>query len=152
MLDDAEVVTYCMSLLVAGNETSRHLISGSVAALPEHPDQRTALVGPTTGARRGGGGVPPLGDSHPGLRADRHGRQVLGGRHIWEGDWLVLLYASANRDEDVFGPDADRFDVYRPPNPAHLAFGFGEHCAWAPAWPGSRPGCSWTSSCAGSPR
>ena len=38
-----------------------------------------------------------------------------------------MLYASGNRDERAFGPDADRFDVTRPVNPAHLAFGFGEH-------------------------
>jgi cytochrome P450 len=51
----------------------------------------------------------------------------LDGQAIAAGDWVVLLYASANRDEAVFGPDADRFDVTRPANPAHLAFGFGEH-------------------------
>ena len=39
----------------------------------------------------------------------------------------MLLYASGNRDEAVFGPTADRFDVTRPPTPAHVAFGFGEH-------------------------
>jgi cytochrome P450 len=38
-----------------------------------------------------------------------------------------MLYASANRDEDVFGVTADRFDVGRPVSPTHLAFGFGEH-------------------------
>jgi cytochrome P450 len=43
------------------------------------------------------------------------------------GDYLVMLYASGNRDESVFGPTADRFDVARPPTPTHLAFGFGEH-------------------------
>ncbi len=38
-----------------------------------------------------------------------------------------MLYASANRDERVFGEDASVFDVRRPVNPVHLAFGFGEH-------------------------
>jgi cytochrome P450 len=37
-----------------------------------------------------------------------------------------MLYASANRDESVFGPTAERFDAGRDPNP-HLAFGFGAH-------------------------
>jgi cytochrome P450 len=40
-----------------------------------------------------------------------------------EGDKVVLMYGSANRDEDVFA-DADRFDVGRNPNP-HMAFGGG---------------------------
>jgi cytochrome P450 len=38
-----------------------------------------------------------------------------------------MLYASANRDEVIFGADASTFDVRRPVNPVHLAFGFGEH-------------------------
>ena len=43
-----------------------------------------------------------------------------------EGDPVLLVYASANRDEDVFGPDADQLRVDRHPNP-HVAFGFGPH-------------------------
>ena len=39
---------------------------------------------------------------------------------------VLMLYASANRDESVFGPTADRFEVARDPNP-HVAFGFGPH-------------------------
>jgi cytochrome P450 len=50
----------------------------------------------------------------------------LRGRAIKEGDFLVMLYASANRDEDVFGTTAQQIDVTRDPNP-HVAFGFGEH-------------------------
>jgi cytochrome P450 len=46
---------------------------------------------------------------------------------IAEGDYLCMLYASGNRDEQVFGPDASRFDVRRRTNPMHVAFGFGEH-------------------------
>ena len=38
-----------------------------------------------------------------------------------------MLYASANRDEAVFGPDAGRFDVRRRTASPQLAFGFGEH-------------------------
>ena len=52
---------------------------------------------------------------------------VVGGTAVGAGDYLCMLYASANRDERVFGPDAARFDVRRPVNPVHLAFGFGEH-------------------------
>ena len=42
------------------------------------------------------------------------------------GDPVLLVYASANRDEEVFGPDADELRVDRHPNP-HLSFGFGPH-------------------------
>ncbi len=44
-----------------------------------------------------------------------------------EGAYLCLLYASGNRDERVFGPEAGTFDTLRPANPMHVAFGFGEH-------------------------
>jgi cytochrome P450 len=52
---------------------------------------------------------------------------VVGGAMVRQGDYLCMLYASGNRDESVFGPDAGRFDVCRPTNPMHVAFGFGEH-------------------------
>jgi cytochrome P450 len=52
---------------------------------------------------------------------------TVGGEAIGEGDYLCLLYASGNRDEDIFGSDAGRFDIRRPANPMHVAFGFGEH-------------------------
>jgi cytochrome P450 len=126
-LTDDEVVMYCLSLLVAGNETSRHLLSGSLGALHDEPDQRALLVDRPHEA-------PDVVEEC--LRwvtpIQTFGRTAttdveLGGQIVEAGDWVVLLYASANRDESVFGPDADRFDVTRAANPAHLAFGFGEH-------------------------
>ena len=122
-----EVVLYCMSLLVAGNETTRHLLSGSVALLAGHPDQRATLraepsllPGAVEECLRM---VTPIQVMVRTATCDLE----LGAQAVAAGDWVVLLYASANRDEAVFGPDADRFDVTRPANPAHLAFGFGEH-------------------------
>lgn len=50
----------------------------------------------------------------------------LGGRQLGPGEPVLMLYASANRDESVFGPTADVFDPARDPNP-HVAFGFGPH-------------------------
>ena len=49
----------------------------------------------------------------------------LRGRQIKKGDWLMLCYASGNRDEEVFA-DPDTFDIDRTPN-RQLAFGFGAH-------------------------
>jgi cytochrome P450 len=50
----------------------------------------------------------------------------IGDVPIAGGEPLLMLFASANRDEDVFGPSASTFDVGRDPNP-HLAFGQGNH-------------------------
>ena len=49
----------------------------------------------------------------------------VGGRELHEGDEVLLLYPSANRDAEIFD-DPDAFDITRSPNP-HLAFGFGAH-------------------------
>ena len=128
LLEDHEVVMYCMSLLVAGNETTRHLISGSVAALSEHPDQVRILAGADDAALSVAveeclRWVTPIQAFARTVTADTE----LGGQAIGAGDWVVMLYAGANRDEAAFGEDAGRFDTARPPHPAHLAFGFGEH-------------------------
>jgi cytochrome P450 len=123
----ADAVGYCLALLVAGNETTRHLLAGSALALSQHPDQRALLAADRsrieTAVEECLRWVTPI---------QAFGRTVvrdteLGGRPVREGDWLVLLYASANRDERVFGAAADRFDVTRRVDSSHLAFGFGEH-------------------------
>jgi cytochrome P450 len=126
-LTAAQVQLFCMTLMVAGNETTRSLISGGALALAEHPDQRAALAvapGRMTGAvEECLRWVTPI----QAFCRTANDDGELGGAPIAAGDYLVLLYASGNRDETVFGVDADRFDVERQATPAHVAFGFGEH-------------------------
>ena len=123
----SEAVGYCLTLLVAGNETTRHLVSGSLLALFEHPEQRALLA--REPARIGSAVEECLRWITPvqafGRTATRD--TEVHATPVRAGDWLVMLYASANRDETVYGPTADRFDVTRPVDSAHLAFGFGEH-------------------------
>ncbi|MEY2469820.1 MAG: hypothetical protein QOF21_2518, partial [Actinomycetota bacterium] len=132
-LSRAEVVMFCISLLVAGNETTRHLLSGGAHALAEHPDQRAHLVANPDAMA---GGVEELLRWVTPIQA--FGRTatsdvVVRDTTISEGDFAVMLYASGNRDEEVFGPTADRLDVLRATSPANVAFGFGEHnCLGAP--------------------
>jgi cytochrome P450 len=116
-----------MTLMVAGNETTRSLISGGALALAEHPDQRAALA---AAPERMSGAVEECLRWVTPIQAfcrTANDDGELGGAPIAAGDYLVLLYASGNRDETVFGADADHFDVERPATPAHVAFGFGEH-------------------------
>ncbi len=122
-----EAVGYLLALLVAGNETTRHLVSGSASVLAEHPSQRALLV--REPARIPGAVEECLRWVTP---IQAFGRTAtcateLGGQAIAEGDFVVMLYASANRDEAAFGPTAGEFDVTRPVDAQHLAFGFGEH-------------------------
>ena len=126
-LTPEQVQLFCLTLVVDGNETTRALLSGGALALAEHPDQRAALVADP--ALLPGAMEEMLRWVTPIQAFCRTANQdvELAGSAVGAGDYLVLLYASANRDERVFGPTADRFDVTRPPTPAHLAFGFGEH-------------------------
>jgi cytochrome P450 len=126
-LSRLEIMGFCMTLLVAGNETTRTLLSGGMEALHQHPDQRALLADDPSllpaAVEELLRWVTPI---------QAFGRTAameveLGGRRIPAGDFLVMLYASGNRDESIFGPTADRLDIGRPPTPAHVAFGFGEH-------------------------
>lgn len=125
-LDEAELLGFGMSLLVAGNETTRHLIAGGLAALASWPDQwqrlrREPKLVPVAVEELLRWVTPFVGFGRTAVE-----EAEIGGRRIAPGDFLFLLYLSGNRDEEVFGPDADRLDVARSPNP-HLSFGFGEH-------------------------
>lgn len=126
-LSPAELVTFNMSLLVAGNETTRHLISGGMMALAEHPDEREKLA-------RDPSAIPlaveeclrwvtPIQQFARTATRDAE----VGDVTVAEGDYLVMLYASGNRDEAAFGPTAGRFNATRPIEIPNLAFGFGEH-------------------------
>ena len=126
-LTDAEVGMFCLTLLVAGNETTRNLVSGGALALMRNPEQREKLLADP--------GLLPnaieemLRFVSPVRNFARTATEdtSLRGKQIRAGDPLVLFYSSANRDEEVFGADSDRFDVARPSARRQVAFGFGEH-------------------------
>lgn len=125
-LRDDELGMFLIQLLVAGNETSRNALSGGLVALAENPDQWDQL-------RRDRSLVTSAVEeilrwTTPVISFMRTSTRdcTLGGADVAAGDPLLLLYASADRDEAAFGPTADRFDVGRDPN-HHVAFGFGPH-------------------------
>jgi cytochrome P450 len=125
-LSEAELAMFLIQLLVAGNETTRNLISGGLAALAERPDQweklraNRALI-PTAVEELLRWTTPVISFMRTATRP-----VTVRGQEIGEGDPVLLVYASANRDEEVFGPDADELKVDRHPNP-HVSFGFGPH-------------------------
>jgi cytochrome P450 len=125
-LSEAELAMFLIQLLVAGNETTRNLLSGGLAALSERPDQWAAL-------RADRSLIPSAVEellrwTTPVISFMRTttAPATIRGQALVEGDPVLLVYASANRDEEVFGPDADQLRVDRHPNP-HVAFGFGPH-------------------------
>jgi len=122
-LTQLEFNVFFLLLAVAGNETTRNLISGGMLALMEYPEQRERLrADPSlmpTAVEEMLRWVTPVMYFR---RTATRDTELRGGR-IREGDKVTMWYISANRDEEAF-PDADRFEVARDPN-AHLAFGGG---------------------------
>jgi cholest-4-en-3-one 26-monooxygenase len=122
-LSELEIDLFFMLLTVAGNETTRNLISHGMHALMEHPDQYAMLRND-----------PTLVDSaveemlrwaSPVMHFRRTASRdcEIGGQPISAGDKVVIWYISANRDESVFD-DPYTFDITRQDN-QHVAFGGG---------------------------
>jgi cytochrome P450 len=121
-LTSAELASFFILLVVAGNETTRTALSHALMLLTEFPDQRALLLA-------------DLEDRLPGAVEEivRYASPVIfmrrtltrdysmDGQDYRAGDKAVLFYYSANRDEAVF-PDPERFDITRNPNP-HVGFG-----------------------------
>ena len=120
------LVPYFILLSAAGHDTVATVLAGGIEALARHPAQLERLmqhpelignaveemmrwVTPTKHFMRNA--VSPT---------------IVGDKEIQAGDWMLLSWASANRDEKVFD-EPFRFDVARQDVREHLAFGFGPH-------------------------
>jgi cytochrome P450 family 142 subfamily A polypeptide 1 len=124
-LDDSSLVHESLLILIGGDETTRHVISGGMYALQQNPDQLRRLKADQallpTAVEEMLRWVTPIKNMARTATRD----VTIGGATIKEGDELLLLYPSANRDEEMFDRP-EQFDVGRDPNP-HVAFGFGAH-------------------------
>ena len=125
-LDDESVVQESLLILIGGDETTRHVITGGMLALLAHPEEQAKLAADVPGRIEAAveemlRWVTPIKNMSRTATRDVEVR----GQTLRAGDQLIMLYPSANRDEDVF-PDPFRFDIERHPN-NHLAFGFGTH-------------------------
>jgi methyl-branched lipid omega-hydroxylase len=121
-LTPAELASFFVLLVVAGNETTRTAISHALALLTDHPDQRELLIADLEG-RIGPAVEEIVRYVSPVIWMRRTATRdtVMNGNSYREGDRVILLYQAANRDETVFA-DPDRFDITRSPNP-HVGFG-----------------------------
>lgn len=125
-LDDESIVQESLLILIGGDETSRHVITGGMQALLEFPDERQKLQDDLDGRIEVAveemlRWVTPIKNMARTTTTDIQ----LGGETIPEAADVIMLYPSANRDEAHF-VDPFRFDIEREPN-HHLAFGFGTH-------------------------
>jgi cytochrome P450 len=121
-LTPAELASFFILLVVAGNETTRTAISHALNLLTRHPDQRERLLADLDG-RIGGAVEEIVRYVSPVIWMRRSVTRdcTLNGHDYREGDKAVLFYWAANRDESVFA-EPERFDIGRAPNP-HVGFG-----------------------------
>jgi cytochrome P450 family 142 subfamily A polypeptide 1 len=124
-LDDTEIVFETLLLLVGGDETTRHVISGGMQQLlvdsaSNRKLQEDASLIPSA-VEEMLRWVTPIKNMNRTVTRD----VMLDGRHLGVGDKVLVLYESANFDEAHI-TEPDRFDIERSPND-HLAFGFGPH-------------------------
>jgi cytochrome P450 family 142 subfamily A polypeptide 1 len=124
-MSDDEIVMETLLILIGGDETTRHTLSGGTEQLLRHRDQWESLVahpdllpGAIEEMLRWTSPVKNM--ARTALRdVEFHGTQLR------EGEKMLLMFESANFDETVFG-DPENFRIDRNPN-SHLAFGFGTH-------------------------
>jgi cytochrome P450 len=123
-LTDDELGAFFVLLSVAGNDTTRNTMTFTAMALQDHPDQRELLVNDFDGhikcaMEEFARWASPVMTFRRTVTRDT----VLGDQELKEGDWVLMMYSSGNRDERVF-TNPDIFDIQRKPNP-HVAFGGG---------------------------
>lgn len=124
-LDDADIVSEALLILIGGDETTRHVLSGGMCELLARPDDWRWLTenpsGISTAVEEMLRWVTPIKNMNRTLTRDVE----LRGKKLKEGDKLLLLFPAANRDPAKFD-NPETFDIRRSPN-EHLAFGYGAH-------------------------
>ena len=121
--DEMDFLIFCMLLVIAGNETTRNLISGGMLLLFDFPDERKRIQDDPSLMPTAVEEMLRLTTSVMHFERTATRDTELRGQPIAEGEKVCMWYVAANRDASVF-PDPDRFDAGRQPNP-HLAFGGG---------------------------
>jgi cytochrome P450 len=124
-LDLLDVLSWCLIIVIAGNETTRNGTTGGMLAFIENPEeirrlQRDPSLLPSAVEEAVRWSTPII---HFARTATRD--YELRGKVIEKGQTVALFYPSANRDEEIFENPFD-FRIDRRPN-RHLGFGIGEH-------------------------
>jgi cholest-4-en-3-one 26-monooxygenase len=122
-LSSLELELFFLLLTVAGNETTRNLMSGAMHAFFQYPEQWDRLRNDRSLLPRAVEEMLRFVTPVMNFRRTAMCDTELSGTPIRQGDKIVFFHASGNRDEEIF-ENPDLFDVGRDPNP-HIAFGGG---------------------------
>jgi cytochrome P450 family 130 len=125
-LSDWDILGFCFVMVAGGNDTTANLISHGVMLLDGDHAQRDLLRTDLSLMPNAVMELLRLEGSVQGLARTTTAPVVVHGVEIPEGSKVLLMYASANRDEREFGPTADRLDITRE-MPRHLGFASGPH-------------------------
>jgi cytochrome P450 len=127
VLNDDELIAQTLLLYIAGHETTVNLIAGGTLALLNYPEQ-LALLREDPGLT--GNAVEELLRYDSPVQASRRVTLepvTVGGVELPAGAFVLASLASANRDENYFGPDASRLRLGRENARQHVSFGAGPH-------------------------
>ncbi len=122
----AKILGVGFTMVTGGNDTIMGLLGGALELLTRHPDQRALLRADLGAVENAVEEFLRLTSPVQGLARSATRDIALGGRTIPAGRKVLLLYASANRDEREFGPEAGACDVQRRIR-RHVAFSYGSH-------------------------
>lgn len=120
------ILGFAFTMVTGGNDTSTGLLAGGLALLADHPDQRYRLARDPSAIPNAVTELLRLTSPVQGLARTATRDVEIDGVTIPEGKKVLLLYASANRDERAFGPTAEKLDVDRAPGQI-LTFSHGAH-------------------------
>lgn len=124
-LSEEELLGFCLLLLVAGHETTTNLLSNSAVVLAQHPDSRRELANRPELVTSAVEELLRYDSPVQGLSRTLTRPVDVHGQHMTAGQTVLLLFGSANRDDQAF-PNADHFDLHRAPE-RQVAFGRGIH-------------------------
>jgi cytochrome P450 len=125
-LTTGELIMFCILLLLAGNETTTNLLGNFFRAAFAHPDQLALLRERPDLMKSAVEEALRFDSPVQGLWRGTTGPAVVDGVELPQDARVMVLFASANRDERHWGPDAGQFRVERNPT-GHIAFGNGIH-------------------------
>ena len=122
-LTEADVASFFILLVVAGNETTRNAISWGLKFLTDNPEQRALWAEDFEGRANGAiEEIVRMASPVTYMRRTATRDTELGGQAVAAGDKVAMFYLAANRDPAVF-ENPHRFDILRPNDPPHVGFG-----------------------------